>query len=492
VLWIAFPILLWLLNGCRSWRTAALVGWAFGFGHFAVSFYWITSAFYVQADIFGIFAIPAIGALSAAFGLYIAVVCVIVQRLPAPTEDHMPDEWLNAALPRVVLFASAWTVIEWVRGWLFTGFPWNPVATVWSTPATLAMIQVTTLVGTYGLTLLTVMAAASPAVLGASLRLRRHWTLALAPLVVLAAIGAGGAIRLSKATDAFVPDVKLRLVQANISQADRFKPDLWEDQLRDYLTLSTADRPRDVTAVIWGEAAVPPLFYVNVAEQGRRVLASAAPTNGLLITGADRGVHEPTGDQIFNSMFVLSASGDIAAFYDKTHLVPFGEYMPLRWLIPFDKLTGGIGDFMSGTGLKTIDVPGLPPFTPLICYEAVFSGAVTPWRGPRPQWLLNLTNDAWFGMSWGPYQHFAAARLRAVEEGLPLVRVANTGISAVIDGYGRALTTLGLDQKGVLDVPLPKPAAAFTPFSIFRNLIPLVLATFGGGLALLLRRRLNP
>ena len=491
VLWISFPVFLWLLDGCRSWRTAALTGWAFGFGHFAVSFYWITSAFYVQADVFGVFAIPAVGALSAAFGLYISIVAGIVQRLPAPTEDHLPDEWLNAALPRIFLFASAWMVIEWVRGWLFTGFAWNPVATVWSMPATLPMIQVTALIGTYGLTLLTVFAAASPAALGGSLRLRRHWLTALIPIVALALIAIGGAVRLAGATSDFVPDVKLRLVQADISQADRFRPNLYEDQLREYLQLSTDKRPDDVKAVIWGEAAVPPLFLVNVSEQGRRVLSSAAPPGGMLITGADRGVREPAGDQIFNSMFVLTNAGEIAAYYDKTHLVPYGEYMPLRWLIPFDKLTGGIGDFAFGTGLKTLNVSGLPPFTPLICYEAIFSGAVTPLNGPRPQWLLNITNDAWFGVSWGPYQPFAAARLRAVEEGLPLVRVANTGISAVIDGYGRSLTSLALETKGVIDAPLPRPAAAFTLFGTLRNLIPLLLATFGGGAALFLRHRFN-
>ena len=493
MLWVAFPLLFWLLDGCATKMGAAATGWAFGFGYFFASFYWITNAFYVDAETFGAFAVPAVAALSACFAFYIALVCALTHLFPPPGEDDLPYERLSAYVPRVLFFASAWTVAEWVRGWLFTGFAWNPIATIWSeemTPIGLPMIQVTALIGTYGLSLFSVLAATAPAVLGTSFRQRGMWVLALAPTAFLVLVAAGGALRLAQADNSLVEDVKLRLVQANISQADRARPQLWPDHIRDYLSLSGDGRPEGTTAVIWGEAAVPPLFSLNASEQGRRLLSPAAPENGLLITGADRGIRTPAGEvQIYNSMFALSNAGDITATYDKTHLVPYGEYMPLRWLIPFDKLTEGVGDFSKGSGLVTVKVDGLPPFAPLICYEAIFSGAVTPWTGQRPRWLLNLTNDAWFGMSWGPYQHYAAARLRAVEEGLPLVRVANTGISAVIDGYGRTRESLGLGQRGALDVALPQPAAEFTPFGTFRNILPLLAATFAGVAALYYRRR---
>lgn len=493
LLWATFPLLLWLLDGCRTRLGAAATGWAFGFGYFLVSFHWIANAFYVDADTFGVFAWPAVAALSAAFGLYIGVVCGLTHLFPPPGRDDLPYERLAAYVPRVLFFAGAWTIVEWLRGWLFTGFAWNPIATVWSeemTPVGLPMIQVTALVGTYGLSLITVLAAAAVAVLGSPFRDRRTWLLALAPTAFLAIVGAGGALRLAQASDAVVEGVKLRLVQGNISQADRAQPSLWPEHIRDYLRLSEDNLPQDTTAVIWGEAAVPPLFSVNASEQGRQLLAAAAPENGLLITGGDRGIRDEAGNvQIYNSLFVLTRAGDIVATYDKTHLVPFGEYMPLRWLIPFKKLTEGIGDFSKGQGLATLTVPGLPPVTPLICYEAIFPGAVTPWRGTAPRWLLNLTNDAWFGMSWGPYQHYAQARLRAVEEGLPLVRVANTGISAVIDGYGRTRDSLGLGVKGILDVALPRPAAEATLFGTLRNILPLLAATFAGVGALIYRRR---
>jgi apolipoprotein N-acyltransferase len=261
------------------------------------------------------------------------------------------------------------------------------------------------------------------------------------------------------------------------------------NQLKDLMALSMTDRPPETTAVIWAESAVPMYAFINVSADYRRVLTTAAPADGYLITGGNRLVAQPPG---FNSLYVLKAGGgDIAAYYDKLHLVPFGEYIPLHWLIPFDKIIGGLGDYTAGSALVTITVPGLPPFTPLICYDTIFSGVVTPSDGPRPKWLLEVTNDAWFGASTGPYQHLAADRLRAVEEGLPVVRTADTGISAVIDGNGRTLSELKLGQPGALDVALPEPASTFTPFGRLGNLIPVSLALTAGSIAFLLRHWLK-
>jgi len=497
-LWVAFVPLLWMLDGCKTWRECALVGWAFGFGHFLTSFYWISEAFFVDAETFGAIAYPAVAALSWGVGLFVAVTAAATHIIPPAHEDEMPDDRVATAALRVLLFAAMWTLMEWLRSWIFTGFPWNPMGAVWSetkTPFGLPVAQVTTLVGTYGLSLFTVILAAMPAVLARPPRFKRAWITAAAPIMVFAIIGGGGAIRLSVTETSFVPNVKLRLVQANISQRDRARPSLWESQLQDYVNLSVEGRPTDITHVIWGEAAVPPTFFLNLDERRRRIVAMAAPLNGLLITGADRGLNDGTRwTAIYNSLFAITAAGDVAAHYDKSHLVPFGEYMPMRWLIPYEKITGGMGDFAGGSGLTTLRVESLPPFSPLICYEATFSGRVKVRLGSdteQPRWLLNLTNDSWFGLSTGPYQHYATARLRAAEEGLSLVRVANTGVSAVIDGYGRTVAELGLGQRGTLDALLPEPASAYTPFGLLGNLIPLILATATGGLALRIYRRRN-
>ncbi|HCX14604.1 MAG TPA: apolipoprotein N-acyltransferase [Rhodospirillaceae bacterium] len=493
VLWLSFPVLVWLLNGCSSRQEAASTGWAFGLGYFGASFYWITNAFYVDSEAFGIFAIPAVAGLVAFFGLYTALVCAITHTIPPPSRDDMPDDHVFITTLRILLFGSAWIVVEWLRGWFLTGFPWNPLATVWSetaTPFGLPVLQSVPLIGTYGLSLLTVLAATAPAVLAHRPRLARAWVVACAPIMFLSLIAAGGALRLALSDTQFVPGIKLRLVQANISQVDKSRPSLWETHLRDHIQLSTKNRPGDVTHVIWGEAAVH--FFLNVDEQHRRLAATAAPSGGMLITGADRGTRDESGQlQVYNTLYALTHLGDMLAEYDKSHLVPFGEYLPLRWLIPFEKLTRGMGDFGAGKGPVTLDLPGLPPFSPQICYEIIFPGSVTARESEkgRPDWLLNLTNDAWFGFSTGPYQHYAAARLRAVEEGIPIVRVANSGISAVIDGAGRTISEIGLGERGYLDAPLPRPASKFTPFGFMGNTIPLILALLVGGIALKQWRR---
>ena len=493
ILWLSFPVLIWLLDGCSTRREAAVVGWAFGFGHFATSFYWITNAFFVDSETFGVFAIPSVTLLCAGFGLYISLVCAVTHIIAPPRSDDLPDDRLLVGALRVMLFGAAWVIAEWLRGWVLTGFPWNPIATVWSedlTPLGIPILQSVPLIGTYGLSLITVITFVAPAVLAYRPILARSWFIAFAPVSILLVVAVAGAVRLTFAEVHFLPGTKLRLVQAAISQKDKSRPSLWESHLHDHIRLSTEDRSPDVTHVIWGEAAVN--FFLNVDEQNRLLAAQAAPEGGMLITGADRGTRSEAGQlEVYNSLYAITDHGTISAHYDKAHLVPFGEYLPLRWMVPFEKLTGGMGDFMAGPGVTTLDLRGLPAFSPLICYEVIFSGSVIAKSDghQRPKWLLNLTNDAWFGLSMGPYQHLAAARLRAVEESLPLVRVANTGITALIDGFGRTLNKIDLGERGVLDVGLPRPAASFTPFGILGNTIPLTLAVAIGGIAIRRWRR---
>jgi apolipoprotein N-acyltransferase len=203
-----------------------------------------------------------------------------------------------------------------------------------------------------------------------------------------------------------------------------------------------------------------------------RAVAQAAPPGGIVITGVVRRDPRPPPGvpaAVWNAIIAVDGRGRLLARYDKHHLVPFGEYVPLKRFNPLPKLTEGRVDFSAGSGPVTLSVPGLPPLSPLVCYEAIFPGAVTAGTAPRPGLLLNLTNDAWFGTATGPYQHLVAARLRAVEEGLPLVRAANTGISALVDSYGRVIASIGLGRRGVLDVTLPEPLATPTVFTRLGN-----------------------
>jgi apolipoprotein N-acyltransferase len=295
------------------------------------------------------------------------------------------------------------------------------------------------------------------------------------PLILLAIIWAGGSWRLLGVKTKFVDDVLLRLVQPNILQKDKWKAQLRGKHLDNLLALSSApmkygksERP---THIIWPETATP--FVLDRNNSALRVIAQIIPPKGALLTGSPRRTSiNKTTTKLWNSLHIVGPDAKILATYDKFHLVPFGEYVPFRKylnnFLPLIKLTEGRVDFSSGPGQRTITVPGAPRVSPLICYEVIFSGAVTSSDKrdmPQPEWLLNITNDAWFGVSSGPYQHLAAAQLRAVEEGLPLVRVANTGISAVIDGYGRIQKASNLNERTYIDAPLPMPLKTPTFFS---------------------------
>jgi apolipoprotein N-acyltransferase len=286
--------------------------------------------------------------------------------------------------------------------------------------------------------------------------------------LLLAAVWIAGAVRLSAAETTDVRGVRLRIVQPAIPQAEKMSRAKAGEHFERLLRLSSLPAREAVTDIIWPETAVPFTLNADTA----RAIGAIAPHDGLVITGAVVA-SQPPGEmeKVWNSVVAISGSGDIVGKYDKFHLVPFGEYMPMRDYLPLDAVAAGPGDFSVGTGPRTLALPGLPAVSPLVCYEAIFPGAVVTSRA-RPSWLLNVTNDAWFGQSAGPYQHFAIAKTRAVEEGLPLVRAANTGISAVVDPYGRVLAQLGLGEEGVLDSPLPAPAPGLTLYAQYGDSVP--------------------
>jgi len=471
----AFIGLLWLIDDSGGWRGALAIGWWFGFGHFAAGLYWIAYALLIDAEQFGWMIPFAVGGLAAVAALFPAVAALLVRVSGA------------RGAGRVLVLGASWTALEWVRGWIFTGFPWNLMGTVWvvSEP----MMQLATVFGVYGLSLLSVTVAAMLAVLadGAVIE-RRALAAVAAALAVLGVTWAGGAARLALAPGGEVADVRLRLVQPAIDQKLKWRPKLRLGHVKRQLDMSTAPPSggpaAPATHVIWAETAVP----FNLANEPGlfKALGAAAPAGGLLIAGAPRLTRgEGAAARIWNSLHAIDQRGEIVGTYDKFHLVPFGEYVPFRGLLDVSKLVPGRMDFSPGAGPVTLRLPGLPPFSPLICYEAIFPGRVLN-KEDRPSWLLNITNDAWFGMSSGPYQHFAAARFRAVEEGLALVRVANTGISAVVDPYGRVVAKLGLGVAGVLDSPLPAALEGITPYGLFGDWIvaALLMAAAAGGVLL--------
>ncbi len=463
----AFVVVCWQLDAAQSGRQAALIGWAFGTGHFAAGLYWVGIAFLVDAERFA-WAMPfALTGLAGGLALFPA----LAFWLTAKSGTRGPA--------RIVALATAWLLAEGLRSWVLTGFPWNLMGTVWAFSS--ETIQLSALGGVWLLSLITVLAAAAPAIL-ADTRYRspRGYGFVLLALLLPVVSWGYGSWRLAAAPPpggAGVGEVRLRLVQPSIPQKQKWQPDLRARHVRDQVALSRAPGFESRTHIVWAETAIP--YYLSAQPVLQQELTQVVPPGGYLIAGAPRVDPAQLDGPIWNSLHALDSDGRIAATFDKVHLVPFGEYVPLRTLLGFAKLTAGGRDFSPGPGLQTIALPGLPAFSPLICYEVIFPGKVRA-ESAAPRWLLNVTNDAWFGNSSGPYQHFAAARLRAIEEGIPLIRVANNGISAVVDSYGRVLDQINLNDRGIIDTELPEAAEDRTVYSNAGNwlyLVELIIST---------------
>jgi apolipoprotein N-acyltransferase len=471
----AFTGLVWLLDGARNWRVALGIGFWFGLGHFSAGLYWVANALLTKPEQFGLVAPIAPVALALILTPNTAAACAV-----ARLSRH-------AGVGRVITLAAAWTIFEWVRSWLFTGFPWNPIGSVWAFSD--AMLQPASIVGVYGLGLVTVAAAAMPSVLARpALGPWHQWRPVLASFVVLGLCFAFGAARLASIGDVGIADnIRLRLVQGNIPQNLKWRPELVDAHLLTQARLSATPATPPPKLVIWSEASAP-LFLAN-DRQRLSMISEFTPRGGLTLVGTLR-TSPPGSDpwHVWNSMLAINDQGHVIDFYDKSHLVPFGEFMPFRDVLGFGSLAAGSTDLSTGPGRRTLHLPGVPPVGPLICYEVIFSGDVVDPR-ERPKWLLNLTNDGWYGASAGPYQHLVAARLRAVEEGLPVIRVANTGISAIIDPLGRVIAELGLEKQGILDGWLPQPLSQSTIFARTGVWAILTLALIIGGIGWAVSRR---
>lgn len=450
VLLVGFPGLLALLGSARGPAVAALRCWWFGFGLNLVGLYWVTEAILVRAAEFWWFVPIAVPALAALLSFFIAPVGALA--------------WCaKPGWPRVFALAGGWVWSELARQFALGGFSWNPLGSVWEFPGRLGdvFIQPAAWVGVYGLTLLTVLLACAP-------MLRWAWRGGAA--AVLVGWAALGLWRADWPVASPADPLSVVLVQGDVAEGEKWSQDLAIDIFRRYLALTEQGLEKagpGPKVVIWPETAVP--WLLAPSPQVRQAIMQATGGAPALVGAVDfTPEHRPLNELAA----LVGDDGTIAATYDKWHLVPFGEYQPPWARIGIQIVPGG--GFVPGPGPETLNVPGVPPFAPFICYEAIFTHEIVNEMN-RPRWMVNITNDAWFGNSTGPRQHLAAARLRTVEEGLPLMRAANTGISAGFDAHGHELGRLGLNQAGTLVLRLPGDLPQ-TLYARFGLAIPALMA----------------
>lgn len=439
-----FSGLLLLLGRISSPKYAFFLGWAFGFSYFTSGVFWVSVSF-SKVGLAYMMPFVVVG-FSLLLGIFPALACALTAL------------WQRNPLQQVFLFSGIWSLTEWLRGHIFSGFPWNLVGYAWDLP----MLQVCAWIGIYGLSFLTIFLA--------SMWVSKSHKLISTALLMTIILWILGSYRAEQGQSLGDTGINIRLVQPSIQQEEKWLPEHLVRNVNLHIALSGLEAEKPLKVIIWPEAAIPHFFenYPGLFE----AVQGAIPEGALLLTGAPRQEKNPENakpKRVWNSLFALNAAGEILGIYDKSHLVPFGEYVPFRGILPIEKLTPGTIDYSQGEGLKTLEIPGIPPFSPLICYEAIFPGNVIDHK-TKPKWLLNLTNDAWYGQTSGPYQHLSIVRVRAIEEGLPLVRAANNGISAVVDAYGKILYSLDLDAKGFIDFSLPKSLYYNTVFSSLREI----------------------
>lgn len=473
---LGYAVLLWLLDTAsevRPLRSAFLRGWATGAAYFLISTYWVGEAFLVDVQAHGWQAPFAVAFLAGGLGLLWGAAGAGYRWLTRSARVRGTGGAMGPL--RILTFAAVFSLFEWVRGHALSGFPWDLPGETWHAGWTVS--QGAALVGSYGMSFFTLAIAAAPGVWGGTETRRVKLTLTGAAIGGIVLLFAGGAIRLARAplpdavTSAAPSALRVRIVQADIAQADKWSPEAFRTIFETYVRLTAAPgKGRTPQVVIWPESAIPAnsADYLADGTWTKTALLSALKPGQILLFGAVRTEGDGAATRYFNTFLALrrdAAGLTLLGHYDKHHLVPFGEYMPadaLMGAIGFKALVN-VGDgFTEGPKPEPLVLPGLPALQPLICYESLFPAYVGNDR-PRPAWIANVSNDAWFGRSSGPWQHLSLASYRAIEEGVPMVRATPTGVSAVIDAYGRALAELEPGVQGVIDADLPQ-AAPETPY----------------------------
>ena len=445
---ISLCLALKITDNVKNMKQSFLMGYCFGITYFIVGFYWICNALLVDFLTFGwLYPISLI-----AIGLFFCLFMVPPFLIWYITRQQYM--WI-----KISSFASVWVLLEVLRSFIFTGFPWNLLGTIFAFHE--VFIQSASIWGTYGLSFIALIVTGC--VYAFFSGNKKSATIALCTILSFLIIF--GLLRVNK-YEIIDSNVKVRLVQPSIPQSMKWDRNELENNFKQYIDLSAQDGLDTVDFVVWGETALP--FNVEYNLKYREMIKRAIPEKGYLITGLVRfdvvdGRYKP-----YNSMYVLDKDVDIKAFYDKSHLVPFGEYLPFRKYIPdwMQPIASNVSDFAQGKKYKNITIENYPVFAALICYEIIFPDEVIN-RNNKPDWLVVLTNDGWYGNSSGPYQHLVSAKMRAVEEGITIVRSANSGISAVISPVGKIINQIKLNEKNYSDVYLPKKAAIKTIYNIF-------------------------
>lgn len=431
---ISIPAFIWLLETETRKLRSFLAGWAFGAGYFIFGFYWISAALFVDIGQwfwvlpFSLIVGPGL------FGLYWGFPALASHFFKSNSTKH------------AVIFVTALAVTEYARGFLMTGFPWNLPGQAWGWVPVIE--QAASIGSIYFLTLLTLFWAAVP------IYYKNRIYLFLA-VFSFAAVLSYGSVRMLDYTPAPTTTV-VRIIQPNIPQGQKWDPDKewknFEDTVRQMSKTSTW-KP---SVFVLPETAIR--ADLSTFPDITRFIARHMPKESVMIAGNLR-VTETNGKmQFYNSVEMMNDKAEVLATYDKHHLVPFGEFIPFRDKIgikPIAAAVSGIGDFTRGSGPATIKANGAPAFSPLICYEVLFPNEAVN-KNERPEWIVNSTNDAWYGNSSGPYQHLDTTRMRAIEHGLPVARAANTGISAMIDPMGRVIDSKPLMTTGFVDAYLPQ------------------------------------
>jgi apolipoprotein N-acyltransferase len=463
---VCYSGVLVLLTHAKTKKQAFAIGWWFGFGQFAAGFYWIGVAFTIDANAHAaLIPIPTL-ILPAGLGIITGLVTLVL---------HIGR---FEGLARIFAFAGFWVLAEYIRGILFTGFPWNLAGYSWGN--NLAMLQITAYVGIYGLSALTVLISALPAILAdPNISVKTRQRLILADCLILAILVGFGIWRLQTPPLTLIEGTDFRIVQPNNDQANKWRGQTRFEHVRNLLQLSEQN-PNGSRVWIWPETAVP--FFLTTDDAMRGFLQKRLSPDGLLITGAPR--KDPKIRKYWNNVLGLTADGIVQGLYDKRHLVPYGEYLAMRSILEATGITSLIPaldsmsdfSFPDASMSKVTQYGNLPPARTLICYEVAY-----PWEvhaEPKFDWILNVTNDAWFGNTSGPLQHFVISRTRAIEQGVALIRSANSGVSAIVDGYGRVLAQRKPTDPGILDGKIPAPLKFRTVYGKYGEILPVSIMLF--------------
>jgi len=468
---ICFALLMLRLDGAhdqpRPLRAGFWRGFAFALGYFLAGLYWIGSAFIARGPEFIPFMPFAILLMSAGLALFWGVAGLAYIRLSGARSERSGG---TSSILRAGIFTSVFFIAEFLRGHIFSGFPWNLPGYIFAAGKPIS--QIASVVGIYGVTALVFILSAAAALL---IERRRQWLpMAVSVLVLMACFGYG-TLRLAKSDIQYVDGVKLRIVHANIPQRDKFDPNKYVSTANTYLDLSRSAGFDDVTHIIWPEGAIPGLMFEDQGLMAAldNMFRSGNKKPPVLIAQTLRAEPKPGSGKFgsgklayYNSAAAVTfADGQppvISSYYDKQKLVPFGEFIPGGGLLEklgLHSLSSALESMTPGQSGDVPALPGLPPASIQICYEIIFPGFTArsqPQDGHPAKWILNLSNDSWYGNSTGPRQHINQARYRAIEQGLPVVRATSGGISGIIDPYGRQLNQLALDEQGVIDARLPR------------------------------------